>query len=147
MRGVSILNMLKTGLEFAPGTTDECKKLIARLFQPGEILGAYRAARVNFKTGDLVMRASEQDPAGFEAETRVEYVKRVKQSTRSNSLPLLMRGLDRSAHAIVQLPFQEDAMWFIVVRGPQAVPVMCVLFAAPYEVTAADQSVATADPN
>jgi len=129
--------MLKTGLEFAPGTTDQCKELIAKLFQPGEILGAYRAARANFKTGDLVMRVSEQDPSGFEAETRTEYVNRVRRIR--GTLPLLMRGLDRSAHAIVQLPFQEDAMWLIVVRGTQAVPVMCVLYAAPYEVAAEGQ--------
>lgn len=127
----SIWRMLKTGLEFAPGTTDECKKMIGGLFQPGDILSAYRMARANFKTGDLVVSVSESDPSGFEAEPRTAYIKRL------GKVPLLMRGLvEKSAQGVVKLPFESDAMWFIVVRGMQAVPVMCVLFASPYEVAA-----------
>jgi hypothetical protein len=34
--------MLQTGLEFAPGTTEDSKQLVGRLFQPTEILSAYR---------------------------------------------------------------------------------------------------------
>jgi len=122
---------LKTGLEFAPGTTEECQRLVSTLFAPGEILSAYRSARSAFKTGDLVIRVSEQDPSGFEAEPRADYVRRLRER---GGVPTLMRGIvERSAHSVVRLPFESDAMWFIVVRGMQAVPVMCVLFAAPYE--------------
>lgn len=129
---------LKTGLEFAPGTTDECKGLVGRLFQPGEILAAYRAARAQFKTSDLVLCVSEQDPSGFEAEPRADYIKRVQETRGLKGIPLLMRGLaGKSAHGVVQLPSEADAMWLIVVRGPQAVPVMCVIYATPYEVAAA----------
>ena len=127
--------MIQAGLEFAPGTTDECKQLVTRLFQPGELLSAYRTARQTFKTGDLVLRVSEQDPSGFEAEPRAAYVKRVKELT--GKVPLLMSGIaTRSAHGVAQLPFESDAMWLIVVRGAQAVPIMCVIFAAPYEIAA-----------
>lgn len=127
--------MLKTGLEFAPGTTDECKKLVGGLFNPGDILSAYRAARGEFKTGDLVMSVLEKDPSGFEAETRTAYIKRIRQA--QGKIPLLMRGLtEKSAHGVVRLPFEAEAMWLIVVRGPQAVPIMCVIFASPYEVAA-----------
>jgi hypothetical protein len=123
--------MLKTGLEFAPGTTDECKKMIGGLFKPGDILSAYRMARIEFKTGDLVVSVSESDPDGFEAEPRTAYLKRLRQTR--GSVPLLMQGLaEKSAQSVVRLPFESDAMWFIVVRGSQAVPIMCVLFAAPY---------------
>lgn len=127
--------MLKTGLEFARGTTEESKKLVEHLFAPSEILGAYRHARTVFKTGDLVVRVSEQDPSGFEAEPRTAYLRRIREASK-NKIPMLLRGLDRSAHSIAQLPFESDAMWFVVVRGPQAVPVICVMFAAPYEVSA-----------
>jgi hypothetical protein len=127
--------MLKTGLEFAPGTTDECKGLVARLFPPGDILSAYRTARRTFGTGDLVVSVSESDPSGFEAEPRTAYLKRLRDTR--GAVPMLMRGLaDRSAHGVVQLPFESDAMWFVVVRGMQAVPIMCVLFASPYEESA-----------
>lgn len=125
--------MLKTGLEFAPGTTDECKRLIGGLFPPTDILSAYRTARSAFNTGDLVVSVSEHDPSGFEAEPRSAYVKRLRDTR--GAVPLLMQGLaERSAHGIVQLPFEADAMWLIVVRGMQAVPVMCVIYATPYEV-------------
>lgn len=131
----SIWRMLKTGLEFAPGTTDECKKMVGGLVNPSDILGAYRAARAELKTGDLVISVLESDPSGFEAETRTAYIKRVRQSR--GKVPLLMHGLtEKSAHGVVKLPFESDAMWLIVVRGPQAVPIMCVIFASPYEVAA-----------
>lgn len=124
--------MLQTGLEFAPGTTDESRKVVQRLFTPTEIFAAYRQARATFKSGDLVMRVSEQDPSGFEAEPRIAYIKRVSET--SKGIPLLMRGMaERSAHSVAQLPFESDALWLVVVRGPQEVPVMCVLFAVPYE--------------
>lgn len=127
--------MLSTGLEFAPGTTDECKHLVRRLFQPGELLSAYRTARQTFKTGDLVLRVSEHDPSGFEAEPRIDYVRRIKELT--GKMPMLMSGVaTRSAHGVAQLPFESDAMWLVVVRGTQAVPIMCVVFATPYELAA-----------
>jgi len=128
-------NMLATGLEFAPGTTDECKKLVTRLVQPGEIFGAYRHARNQFRSGDIVLTISEQDPSGFQAEPRTAYVKRIRDV--NTKVPLLMRGLaEKSAHSISKLPFESDALWLIIARGPQAVPVMCVIFAVPYETTA-----------
>lgn len=124
--------MLQTGLEFAPGTTNECKQLVARLFQPGDLLSAYRTARQKFQTGDLVLRVLETDPSGFEAEPRTVYAKRIKDTV--GKVPDLMRIMAlRSAHGVAQLPFDSDAMWLVVVR-PQAVPIMCVIFASPYEV-------------
>lgn len=127
--------VLKTGLEFAPGTTDECKKLVGRLFQPGDILGAYRIARETFKTNDLVLIASEQDPSGFDAEPRNEYVRR---ASGPGGVPLLMRRLAAdSAQTVMMLPADADAVWLVIARGSQAVPVMCVIFATPYEIEVA----------
>jgi hypothetical protein len=130
--------MLQTGLEFAPGTTEDCKRLIDRLFEPGDILAAYKAGRQAFHTGDLVMVGSEADPSGFNVEPRTAYLKRLRQvlgSKASKTMPAL--GIaNKSAHSIVQLPFEADAMWLIITRG-QEIPIMCVLFTTPYEVSAA----------
>jgi hypothetical protein len=128
--------MLKTGLEFDPGTTNDCKALVERLFQQEDILSAYQSARAHFKTGDLVLRVSEQNPSGFEAEPRIEYIRKIREVRGEKGIPLLMRGIvEKSAHGVVRLPFEADAMWLIVVRGPQEVPAMCVIYAAPYEVS------------
>lgn len=131
--------MLQTGLEFAPGTTDDCKKLVGKLFTPTEILGAYRHARQTFKTGDLVLVGSESDPSGFNAEPRTEYLKRLRQVLGPAKAPRAMMALGinhKSAHGVVKLPFAADAMWLIVTRGKD-MPLMCVLYEAPYEMVAA----------
>lgn len=128
--------MINQGLEFAPGTTDECKKLVVGLMEPAQILSAYRHARSQFSTGDLVLSISQQDPSGFQAEPRTAYIKRL-QDANSKQIPLLMRGLAaKSAHNIAKLPGEGEALWLIIARGPQAVPIMCVIFAVPYETTA-----------
>ena len=126
--------MIRTGLEFAPGTTDDCKQLVGRLFQPGEILGAYRAGRQQFRSGDLVLLAAEDDPSGFAVKPRAEYVREIRQSMGARA-PAMLRVLtmaSKSAHQVARLPFEADAMWLVIARR-QAIPVMVVLFAAPYE--------------
>jgi len=130
--------MLSISLEFAPGTTDACKRLVAKLFQPGEILGAYRQAREMFHTGDLVLAVSEQNPSGFRVEPRIAYLKNLRQALGHNA-PKVMSALgiaQKTAHAVVKLPFESEAMWLVVSRG-QDLPAMCVLYSLPYEQTAA----------
>lgn len=127
--------MRRTGLDFAPGTTDASKQLVGRLFDPSQIYGAYKAARQQFGTGDLVLTVSEQDPSGFEANTRAGYIRRIKAAQGEGRVPTLMRGLvEKSAQAIMSMPFESDAMWLIIVRGLKEVPVMVVLYATRYEV-------------
>jgi hypothetical protein len=127
--------VLNTGLEFAAGTTDECKRLVGKLFTPGDILGAYRVARSQFKTGDIVLVVSESDPSGFNAQTRNTFVESLKQGLRGGRMPFFAQALvDKPAHSIVQLPFEEDAMWLVVARKG-AIPVMCVIYVTPYETT------------
>ena len=128
--------MLGTGLDFDPRTTDASKALVGRLFTPTQIFSAYRDAREKLGTGDLVLTVSEQDPSGFQADTRAVYIKKAVMVLGAKPMPIFMRGLvQQSAQGVMSLPFESDAMWFIVVRGPQDVPVMCVLYATPYEVS------------
>jgi len=135
--------MKKTALDFAPGTSKESKRLIGKLFTPTELLNAYRMARRQFGTGDLVLTVSEQDPSGFQADTRTGYIKKAKDLLGDRPMPLLLQGLVRqSAQAVMEMPFESDAMWFVVARGPSAVPVMCVLYGVPYEVEETDGAVA-----
>jgi hypothetical protein len=126
---------LRSGLEFAPGTTEECKRLVARLFTPTDLFGAYRMGRDKFKTGDLVLIASERDMSGIEVRPRISYLKDLRTALghlAQKTLPVL--GISRqSAQAVVKLPFESDAMWLVVSRG-QEIPVMCVIFSTPYEI-------------
>lgn len=126
--------MKATGIEFAPGTTDDSKRLVAKLFKPGEILGAYRQARGVFHTGDLVLVVSESNPTGFNVEPRMEYLKRLRQVLGVHAAKMMPTlGLaSSSAHKVMKLPMDSEAMWLIVTRG-QDLPVMCVLFTTPYE--------------
>lgn len=125
--------MLQTGLDFAPGTTDECKRLIGRLFSPTDIFAAYREGRAAFSTGDLVLLASEHDPSGFKVQPRVAYLKDLKDALGHNAaktLPVLTIS-QKTAHAVMRLPGDSDAMWLVIARGKD-MPVMCVLYATPY---------------
>ena len=136
--------MIRTGLDFAPGTTDDSKALVGRLCTPNELFGAYRTARHAFGTGDLVLTVSEQDPSGFEARPRASYVRHVKTLQGPKPLPIFLHGLaSKSAQAVMNMPAESDAMWLIVVRGPQEIPVMSVIYATPYAI--GDESAAQAN--
>lgn len=129
--------MLKTGLEFAKGTTETNQRLIAQLYSPGDILAAYRAKRLELKTGDLILIGSDTEQ-GFKGFRRLEYVAHLKRQLaemgRPATLPQLYEVIEhRSAHQIVQLPFESDAFWLFVARGNQNLAVMVAMYASPYE--------------
>jgi len=132
--------MLRTGLEFAPGTTDDCKQLIARIFAPGDLLEAYRSKRIELRTGDLVIVGSDYDPT-LKVIKRLDYVEVIKRGVekrtgRPGKVPQLFEVLaHRTAHHVAQLPFESDAFWLMVARGDQQLPILCAVFAAQYEET------------
>jgi len=127
--------MLKTGIEFASGTTEECKRLIGQLFQPADLLGAYREAVAKLGTKDIVLVTSEQDPSGFEPWKREAYTASVKRLARG-PVPSFFTGLtSSSAYRITQLPIDSEAFWLVVIRR-QTIPVMAVLYVTPYKVDA-----------
>ncbi len=129
--------MMKTkiGLEFATGTTESCKRLVSRLCpDPKSLLDAYREARAANLTGDLVVGISATDPSRLQIDTRDQFVRRA-MDTNGGHVPELLSGVAvHSAHQVARLPVEEDAMWFAVIRGAKEMPIMCVIFAAPYQV-------------
>jgi len=130
--------MRRTGIDFAPNTAENCKRLITQLFAPEDILGAYRVARDTFKTSDLVLLVSEQDPSGFQAMPRPAYVKWFREKMGSKA-PALLRALTiahKSAHSMVHLPSEAEALWLVVARGNDTLTMDTVLFAVSYETTA-----------
>ena len=125
--------MRKIGLEFAPGTTEHCKRLIAKLFTPTDIFDAYRMGRHKFQSGDLVLIAAEHDRSGFEVKPRIEYLKELRAALGAKA-PLVLPKItmsNKTAHNVMRLPFDSDAMWIVVIRG-QDIPVMCVVYATPF---------------
>lgn len=131
--------MIKTGLEFAAGTTDDCKQLVARIFDPGTLLKAYRAMRIDMKTGDLVVIGSDYDQT-IKVVKRMEYVEIIKRGIekrtgRPGKVPALFEVLvHQTAHKIAKLPFEHDAFWLVVARGDQQLPILCAVFMTQYEV-------------
>jgi hypothetical protein len=126
--------MLGTDLEFAPGTTPDCKRLVSQLFhESGAVLGAYRMARARFRSGDIVLVTAEDDPSGFRAAPRMHYIEHLRKGFGRNGAPLLaILGIaQQSAHKVASLPWESDAFWLVVNRR-DASPIMVVLFAVPY---------------
>ena len=126
--------MLKTALEYLAGTSEDCKTLVGQLFKPSKLLGAYKVARARFQTGDIVLVTAEYDPAGFTAMPRTKYIDTIRRGLGMKA-PAMLKVLTvahQSAHKLAKLPFESDAFWLVIVRK-EAVPIMTVLFAMPYE--------------
>jgi hypothetical protein len=127
--------MLKTGLEFAPGTTEKSKKMVGQMFPAEALLSAYRTARGAANTSDIVLVTSDQSP-DISGGTRMEYCRHLKKvfGTRASAF----RMWSDSAHSVMKLPPDSEAMWLVVdVRGAP-LPVMCVIYATPYKLSAAN---------
>ena len=125
--------MLQTGLEFAPGTTDDSKKLIHKLLSPESIMSAYRSARGECGTSDIVLHFSDQDPI-IRGGTRLEFCKHLQE--RFGKAASGFRMWRHSAHAVMKMPSDSEALWLVVESKGLDVPVMCVIYATPYEQTA-----------
>lgn len=123
----------KTGLEFAPNTSEDCKKLVQRMHRPESILGAYRDAKAKFGTCDIVLAVSDQ-VGHIEYMTRRTYCEHLKRLFGDKAQGFKMWA--SSAQSLMQLPKDSDAMWFVVdIRGAD-LPSMCVIYAVPYETEA-----------
>lgn len=128
--------MLNIGLEFANGTTEDCQKLVLRLFDPNNLLIGYKRARAAYKSGDLVLVTSTNDVT-VRAWPRLKYVEQLRVSMGRNADPMLarLRMTTDSAHKIVSMPADSDAFWLWITCGKDS-PIMVVMYASPYEVLA-----------
>lgn len=125
--------MLQTGLEFAPGTTEDCKKIVGQLFPAASLLSAYRTAREACKTSDIVLVASDQSE-DINGGSRMEYCKHLKKAFGSRATAFKL--WHKSAHSEMKLPAESEAMWLVLDIRSAALPSMCVIYATPYETTA-----------
>jgi len=123
------------GIEFANGTTDACKNLVARLFKPTELFGAYRMGRQQHLTSDLVLVTSEADPSGFECWPRTEYTAKILGNMNAAAASAMRAGLTmahKSAHEVMQVPWEDNAWWLVILRR-EAIPVMVLMHASEHE--------------
>jgi len=123
--------MLKTGLEFAPGTTDDCKRLIGRMFKPVDLLEAYRTAREEFGNSDIVLAASDQ-VEGIQYTPRLTYVEMLRQRLGPRASEFKMWA--NSAQSVVRMPIDSNAFWLVIDLKGADFPIMCVIFAVSYTV-------------
>lgn len=101
------------------------------MFQPAALLNAYRTAREASNTGDIVLVASDQSP-DISGGPRMEYAKHLRKVFGARASAF---GMWRySAHSVVQLPHDSDAMWLVVDVKGLDLPVMCVIYVTPYEI-------------
>lgn len=127
--------MLRTGLEFAPGTTDASKRLVGKLLKPEVIMSAYRAARDECNTNDIVLHLSDRDPE-IRGGTRIEFCKHLQRLFGKRAPDFKM--WHRSAQSVMQLPGDSDAMWLVIEAQGLDVPEMCVIYAMSYKQEAAE---------
>lgn len=104
--------MNATQLFFAPGTTDQMKKL-AQNIPAYDLLKAYREARATFNTNDIVLIIADSDPEGFIAKPRSVYVNEAfrKWTQHQRAAHPLAK---ESAHSKVKLPSDMPAFWLVM---------------------------------
>lgn len=133
--------MFRATLEFAPGTVDDCKKLVGSMFSPTMLLDEYQAARRRLQSGDLVIVAADWDGDGFQIFRRMDWVRDVaSKNPRAAEAMKIFTIAHQSAHKLAMLPWDSDAMWVVVLRK-EAMPVMCVVFAVSLSVESVPDAV------
>lgn len=125
--------MIRTGLDFAPGTTDACKHAVQGLYKPDQIFAAYNEAKIAHRSTDLVLVATE---SGLHGGTRADYAAHLHQifGRRASEFGIA----NKSAHSVVKLPPDSDAVWFVIIVDGMDLPLMCVIYAVRYEMAAGE---------
>jgi hypothetical protein len=118
--------MIAYDLEFGLNTDESHKKVIYGLFEPRQLLSAYRAARREHGTADLVLVCLNMDPADLFAGPRASMSDHLRKQFKFPA-PLM------PAHGMVQLPLDQEAFWLIVPGSSNDIPIMVVMYAIQYE--------------
>lgn len=125
--------MIAFDLEFGPNTAEAHKKIIYGLFAPRELLSAYRTARSEHKSPDLVLVCLNMNPSELYAGPRVSMSSHLTQNLKFPA-PLM------SAHSYLKLPKDEEAFWLFVPVPGSDIPIMVAMFALKYEQVAEGQA-------
>lgn len=123
---------LKIGLEFAPGTTDDCKRAVGRIATPGALLAAYRDAKILSGSEDIVLVVYPDQSADVHGGTRREYCQHLWRLFGARASEFGM--WHKSAQTVVRLPKESEAMWLVIHSAAMDLPLMCVIYTTPYEV-------------
>jgi hypothetical protein len=118
--------MIAYDLEFGPNTAEAHKKLIYGLFEPRQLLSAYRAARLEHGTADLVLVCLNMDPTDLFAGPRASMSDHLRTQFKFPA-PLV------AAHSMMKLPRDQEAFWLIIPGTGSDIPVMVVMYATQYE--------------
>jgi hypothetical protein len=118
--------MIAFDLEFGPNTDEAHKKVVYGLFEPRQLLSAYRAARSEYGTADLALVCLNMDPADLFAGPRVSMSEHLCTRFKFPA-PLV------SAHSIVKAPRDDEAFWLIIPGAAHDIPIMIVMRATKYE--------------
>lgn len=118
--------MLAFDLEFGPNTAEAHKKVVYGLFAARQLRTAYRIARREHNTADLVLVCPNLDPNEIFAGSRSSMSVHLQEQFKF-PVPLM------SAHSMVKLPVDHDAFWLIIPLPKCEIPLMVVLYALAYE--------------
>jgi len=118
--------MIAYDLEFGPNTAETYKKKIYGLFAPRQLLSAYRTARREHGTADLVLVCLDLDPTNLFAGPRASMSDHLQRQFKFPA-PLM------SAQSMVKLPRDHEAFWLIIPMPGCDIPAMVVMYAIEYE--------------
>lgn len=118
--------MIAYDLEFGPNTDEAHKKVVYGLFDPRQLLSAYRAARREHGTADLVLVCLNMDPTDLFAGPRVSMSDHLRTQFKF-PVPLV------SAHSMVKAPRDDEAFWLIIPGAAHDIPIMVVMRSTQYE--------------
>jgi hypothetical protein len=123
--------MIKSSLEFAPGTSEPTKKLVSGI-PPYDLLVAYRNAVKEFGATDIVLLIAIKDGelAAFEAMTRATYVTQAFNKAARGVHPMARE----SAHRKMSMPADIAAFWLVVELRDKDAVVTCAIGEVRYEV-------------
>jgi hypothetical protein len=125
--------MVKSSLEFAPGTAEPTRKLVQSL-PPYDLLVAYRNAVKEFNSADIVLLVGVQggEVGAFEAMTRATYVTQAFNATARGIHPMARE----SAHKKMSMPPDTAAFWIAVELRDDDTVITCAVGEVRYMVEA-----------
>lgn len=124
--------MQATELIFAPGASDHVKKA-AQSLPAYDLLKAYRDARTQFNTNDIVLAVVVGDPETFIAMPRAAYVDQAFRRWNEKQKQMHPLAKDK-AHGSLKVPFDTPAWWLVLEYPDKGMIECCAIAAVHYAV-------------